>query len=328
MDRKGERRSREPFQNIKSPSLGRRWGWGIALMLVLSTTLCAADDCGCKAPHESTPKITVNGVTLTPKDHIGSFGFADGQLHTPGRMALLQRDILVADRRNRRIQRFGRSGQWVYSFRQVQDPDGESEALQDPFAIAVNPRGNLYVSDMSENLIYVFDTQGRYSSTIGQFSGVGLRFNQPAGLAVDIDGYLYVADTGNNRILKLDENGKRVFEISPVEGDLRSPSQIVVAVDETLSVLDNTGLKVYDSYGRFQRQWVKAEGATGFAIDSRGWAYLVFPQLGRLAIYGPDAALLSQIDDVFKVPVDVMIEGTRLWISDAGTHQITVWTVE
>ena len=86
---------------------------------------------------------------------------------------------------------------------------------------------------MSENLIYVFDTQGRYSSTIGQFSGLWLRFNQPAGLAVDIEGYLYVADTGNNRILKLDDNGKRVFEISPVEGDLRSPSQIVVAVDET-----------------------------------------------------------------------------------------------
>ena len=299
---------------------------GIALMLVLCTTLSAADDCGCKTPLESAPTISVNGLTMTPKDHIGSFGFSDGQLHTPGRMAFIQRDILVADRRNRRIQRFGASGQFIYTFRQIQNEDGDASSLQEPFAIAVDPRGSLYVSDMSENMIYVFDSQGGYLHGFGNTSG--LRFNQPAGLALDLDGYLYVADTGNNRVLKLDENGKRVLEISATEGNLRAPSHIVVGVEGTVLVLDDTGVKVYDLYGRFQRQWVRAEGASGFTVDSRGLLYLVFPQLGRLGIYDPTGKLVLNVDDIFKTPVDVLSEGDHLFVSDAGMHQVSVWILK
>lgn len=287
-----------------------------------------ADDCGCSSPAVTPPVVTAKGLSLHFKESLGTFGFALGQLHTPGRMAFMQQDLLVVDRRNRRVQRLTRLGQPVYGFQQVRDEDGALRDFSDPFAVAVDPRGGIYVSDVGENVVYVFDSLGRYERTLGQFSGVGMSFNQPAGVAVDVDGYLYVADTGNHRVLKLDSYGKRVWTIPPSEGALRSPSQVLVGIEGTVLVLDEMGVKVYDLYGRFLRTWVSVSGASGFAVDARGLLYMVFPQQGRLAVYGAKGELLVSVDEVFRTPIDVQVSGSRLWVVDAGRHQVDVWEIK
>ncbi len=89
--------------------------------------------------------------------------------------------------------------------------------LDSPFAVAVDRKGNLYISDHKNNVIRKVDTGHIISTYAGVFgvynnSGDGgpataANLNAPQGLAVDTFGNLYIADAENNVIRKVDTNG-------------------------------------------------------------------------------------------------------------------------
>jgi sugar lactone lactonase YvrE len=57
-----------------------------------------------------------------------------------------------------------------------------------PFAAAVDKEGNLYVSDMLNNRIEVFDAEGTFVRTFGKIGDAVGEFGRPKGVAVDSDG--------------------------------------------------------------------------------------------------------------------------------------------
>ena len=74
--------------------------------------------------------------------------------------------------------------------------------LNQPFGVATDGSGNVYVADTFNHRIQKFDASGTFLTTWGsQGSGNG-QFNFPAGVATDGSGHVYVADYNNNRILK------------------------------------------------------------------------------------------------------------------------------
>ncbi len=84
----------------------------------------------------------------------------------------------------------------------------------DPYGIALDPHGALYVSDAGDNnRIRVLRTDGTLATLAGGVEGfqdgqgVGARFNTPSGLALDATGNVYVADTGNHAIRKVTPDG-------------------------------------------------------------------------------------------------------------------------
>ena len=95
--------------------------------------------------------------------------------------------------------------------------DGSSLAAQfsDPYGLARDAAGNIYVSDAGDNnLIRKIAADGTVGTIAGHnegfIDGVGraASFNTPSGLAIDHAGNIYVADTGNNAIRKIDTQGK------------------------------------------------------------------------------------------------------------------------
>jgi sugar lactone lactonase YvrE len=98
--------------------------------------------------------------------------------------------------------------------------DGLAEVsrLSSPAAVAVNPRGTLYVADSGNHrirsLTTVPDYIGYYSTSTLAGGSAGsadgplesAQFRSPAGIAVDGETIVYVADTGNHTIRKI-ENG-------------------------------------------------------------------------------------------------------------------------
>jgi len=84
----------------------------------------------------------------------------------------------------------------------------------DPYGLALDPHGTLYVSDGGDSdRIRALRPDGSVTTLAGGVEGfqdgqgAAARFNTPSGLALDATGNLYVADTGNHAIRKVTPDG-------------------------------------------------------------------------------------------------------------------------
>ena len=91
-----------------------------------------------------------------------------------------------------------------------------SAQLSEPFGVAVDGRGNLYIADRANHRIRKMSPSGLISTVAGTgevgYSGDGgpatcARLYSPFGVAVDSSGNLYIADFGNCRIRKVNPSG-------------------------------------------------------------------------------------------------------------------------
>jgi DNA-binding beta-propeller fold protein YncE/class 3 adenylate cyclase/predicted Ser/Thr protein kinase len=127
------------------------------------------------------------------------------QLQEPSGVAVARDGtVYVADSHNNRILQFSPAGRYLNQQRGAGPGAGGTQAGQfyDPKGMAVDPRGNIYVSDTGNNRIQQLARDGRVLAVVSPH-GIGMgQFNGPSGIAVDRHGNAYVADTGNNRVLK------------------------------------------------------------------------------------------------------------------------------
>ncbi|HEY9284294.1 MAG TPA: hypothetical protein VIP46_12640, partial [Pyrinomonadaceae bacterium] len=94
--------------------------------------------------------------------------------------------------------------------------------FHDPFGVAVDGRGNVFVADAgASNRVRKVTPEGAVSTLAGgaegfaDGAGAAASFNTPSAIAVDQDGNIYAADTGNNRIRKVTPEGA----VSTLAGD-------------------------------------------------------------------------------------------------------------
>jgi trimeric autotransporter adhesin len=114
-------------------------------------------------------------------------------------------------------------------------------SLSDPFGVAIDTAGNLYIADTSNHRIRRVNTFGKITTVagngIGTFSGDGgpatrASLNTPIGVAVDGAGNLYIADAFNNRIRKVNTAG--VITTVAGNGDCRFSGDDGAAVSASL----------------------------------------------------------------------------------------------
>ena len=84
-----------------------------------------------------------------------------------------------------------------------------SAALANPFSMAADSAGNVYVADRDNHRVRRIDTNGNITTVAGNgeqgfFGDGGLAtsasLNTPTAVAVDTNGNIYIADSNNNRI--------------------------------------------------------------------------------------------------------------------------------
>lgn len=91
-----------------------------------------------------------------------------------------------------------------------------SADLNNPFAVAVDTKGNVYIADTNNNVVRMVNTSGIITNFAGNgkagYQGDGgpaisAELNFPDGLAVDASGNVYIADYLNHVVRKVSTNG-------------------------------------------------------------------------------------------------------------------------
>jgi len=297
----------------------------VALMCVWGLPLLACEGCLKKNIGQT---VTGNGIVATFKAKLGDFGFLDGQFNTPSRLGITGDSLWVVDSLNKRIQRIRSNGVFEFSFKTILNEDGEASVMDTPVGIAINPRGSVYVTDMGESTLNVFDTLGKFQKTLGKFGNSGLSFNQPQAVSVDSQGNLFIADTNNHRIVQLDETGKKILTIPSSEGQLKYPIDVAVLPNGDIWVLDEVGLKQYSPSGRFLKVLRTFNAATALDIDSQQRFFVANPSSGNIIVLNTKNETLLTLTEPLKKPLDVLIANKHLYITDIGYHAVLIYQLK
>ncbi len=149
--------------------------------------------------------------------------------------------LFIADTGNHRIRRVdGKSGvisTYAGNGKSQFSGDGGpaiSAGLSDPFAVALDRSGNLYIADRGNHRIRRVSARSRIITTVagnGQrgFEGDGgpatkASLSDPFDVALDRRGNLYIADTGNQRVRRVDARTKKIGTV-PVKPPLKKEDQ-------------------------------------------------------------------------------------------------------
>lgn len=272
-------------------------------------------------------------------------GFGDDALNKPMDAAVINQFIYVTDTNNKRVQVFDLGGSPFFKFGKEGEGKGE---FKFPYGIAGDKQGQIYVSDLYNGSISVFDNKGNFLKYFGEQDPKEKIIQAPGSLRIQGD-KLYVTDIQKSKVLVFDLEGKLLKEIGEMgqkEGQFRAPNALTLDKDENLYVVDtgNQRVQVFDKDGKFVRVINGATdgaGATvfvnprGIGIDSRGILYVV-SNLTHF-IYGFDLSDKSgktlfsfggngESNTQFSLPNGLFIdENDNVYITDTTNQRVAVY---
>ena len=138
---------------------------------------------------------------------------------------------------------------------------GESVGmLNGPWGVAVNDHDEIAVTELNNDRVSVFSSDGTHLRSFGREGKNNGEFNQPTGIAFDSFGNITVADCENHRVQVFDRNGKflRKFgECGSLDHQLTFPEGLSINGNGDIIVADkgNKLIKIFSSSGEYLRKF-------------------------------------------------------------------------
>ena len=168
-----------------------------------------------------------------------------------------------------------------------------SANLREPFAIAVNGRGDIFFSDQNAlqvfkidavtNILTVFAGTGAYSAAIPG-PATSSPILSPQGLAADASGNLYIADSADSAVLKVDTAGNlSLFAGNGMQGTSGDGGPATTAeLESPVSLAFDAGGSLYIA-DPFAHKVRKVDGRTGSISTVAGAGSGAFSGMGGTA---------------------------------------------
>jgi DNA-binding beta-propeller fold protein YncE len=219
--------------------------------------------------------------------------------------------------------------------------------LKKPMGVAMDNRQWIYIADVSDKLVKVFDPLGLFIRRLGEKD----MFSRPVDVAVSPSGdRVYVVDSGGissdkHQVTIFDGEGhwlKTFGRRGSAPGEFNLPVSATVAPDGTLYVLDagNFRVQAFDREGVFLHTWGKVGRSLGdfarprgIAVDRDGIIYVTDAAFRNIQVFNKSGQLLMPLGGAgledkpgqFVLPAGIAIDETnRLYIVDQLLNKIEI----
>jgi DNA-binding beta-propeller fold protein YncE len=206
-------------------------------------------------------------------DRNGKFLFAIGELgrfERPVGVALNEdlKRIYITDVRRHNVSVFNmQDGKFLFEFGGRGTEDGK---FNFPINLAVDKNGRVYVMDMFNFRVQIFNADGKFESKFGSIGdGLG-QFSKPKGIAVDSEGHIYVVDAAFNNVQIFDPEGRLLLffgEFGSRNGQFWLPAGMDIDAHDRIYVADqyNQRIDIFQYLGERYKKEQQAQEKTAKA---------------------------------------------------------------
>jgi DNA-binding beta-propeller fold protein YncE len=250
--------------------------------------------------------------------YIGEFRTKSNESLSPPSGIIIDKNknIILADEFNHRIQTYDAGGNLINSFGKKGNGSGE---FYYPKGIAFDPEGILYVADCWNHRVQKFskddaENEWKFISSFGGYGSDVGKFNEPYDIAINKD-RIYVLDRCNHRIQVFDREGS----LHGVIG------QRGTVIEEDLAELFDTPLTLFSTPA--------FEFPTGISLDNDGNIYVADSGNHRIVKLRQDGEVLLTFGQKgsksgeFQYPHDITIDSNNIiFVSDLNNNRIQAFT--
>jgi streptogramin lyase len=263
----------------------------------------------------------------------GKLGSEAGQLNAPRATAIATSgNVYVLDAANNRIDEYSPAGAFIETFGWgVSNGKAEFEVckssckagivgsgngqLKEPYAIAEDTKGNLWVADTGNDRIEEFNSKDEYAGQFGKEGAAGAQFKEPKGIAIAAGGAIYVTDGANARVQKFNEKGE--FSAAYGFGVTNGKAEFEICTSSCKAGIAGSG------NGQLNEP-------RGVAVAAGGAVWVADAGNNRLEEYKENGEYLTKLGTSgtgqlqFKEPKGLAIEPVsgNLWVADAGNNRL------
>ncbi|XP_019636664.1 PREDICTED: tripartite motif-containing protein 3-like [Branchiostoma belcheri] len=283
-------------------------------------------------PQSPTRPQAQQAATVQANITIGGLkGRGAGQFDFPTDVAVTNFHIFVLDKGNNRVQVLDKRGSFVRAFE-------TGNEFSKPQGIAVNPSGQVVVTDLGNGTVKIFSQEGELLEYFGE------GFAKPCGISIHPwTGVVAISDIQKERVTLHRPDGSLLLTLnSRGEGNksFKKPAYVGTLNSGGVLISDNAtqSLKLYSRAGEF----VRAVGKTTERVDGSG--QLRYPR--GIIVDNDDNIIVADADngtvDVFdsngkfllhtankadglKRPTGLALLGDRrLVVTDTATHSVLI----
>jgi DNA-binding beta-propeller fold protein YncE len=231
--------------------------------------------------------------------------------------------------------------------RESGDPVEPSHVLGQPYGVAVDSKGRVYVGDTFVAAIFIFNTETKEVTFLR--NGHEAAFRNIIGIAIDDTDRLFVADAGMHQVSVFSPQLK--LESTFGADDLKRPSGIAIdsenrfayVVDtgnETVFVYDADNFKLLRKLGGPAKKLNDDDPATfakptNVALDKDGNVYISDTLNNRVQIFDADGNFISMFGKAgdgpgtFQRPKGVAVDTDgHIWVVDASQCNVQIYDKE